>query len=556
MPSIIKESTTTITVYKSILTKKFVISISVLFVASVVAILSLTPQMDTPIHDDIATRLAAIAQAKEVLATKKLSPDSYHIVASYTSSPPSSLEQDYLTEYSDFKTIQTLYPKQIPLALWKVRFYKPFEKEEYHVFLLPSGKLYAVDHLLSEDAKGENLTEHEASLIASDYLQKQQHEIVSDYKVMAAQATKRANRTDYAFTFEKKDKIHDATIRLSLNVLGNEPSGFQKYLKLPQEWVREREKTTTLDFLFDTALLLPSMLLFVYAVTTFFRFLKTKKLHYKQALILTLPLLGISVLELVNQSPLFYALYPTSISLATYLVEETIGMGISQIVFVLFVSSMIALFVALWKERYGQLLPTAVSDRMKYYKDALFIGYLFPILFAGYGVVIVSLSLKYQVFSALFFAQDLSGIDQFVPVITLIDYFSTALLSLLVTGLLILLVRKKIQSSALIVTLIGSLLLLTEGKELFTSSQDTSFILLQLALTIVSFLLLSFVMIRVIKTNLLAYVMIFYTSMLLAGGLDFVSQENGFLQLNGYVLFLLGVLPVIVYFVKRRTMRH
>lgn len=535
-------------IYQKLASKKFVIITILLAVVSVVAIVWLAPEIAVGTQTQAITRSDALAFSQKALESKNISTEGYTSVVSYVSSPPDSLEQEYLLAHADFKIIQELYAKKLQTDFWTVRYFKPFQKEEFMVYLLPTGKLYTIDRVLSETANGVNLSESQARDIANHYLQKEQQKDISAYELVSSEIEKRKNRTDYYFSFEDtRTKIKDATLRVDIEILGQEPSGFQEYIQLPETWIREKQKMTEYDFLFTVLFLIPLLALLVYGVITFFHLVKNKKIMYRQALIFSGPFIIISLFQLGNQLPLFYSSYPTSIPLGTYMIETVLGMTVAQIVSLLFVSTLLSMSLALWRKSIGPLLPENTMERWQYIKDALFVGYTFPFLLAGYGIIIAYISSKYKLLPVIIFPEPLAGLDTFLPLITVVDNLATALLAIFALLILVFLIYKRVHSPIKVAGIILTFLLLSEMKTMITSSPDITIITLQLLLTVISFILFAFVIIRVIKTNIAAYAVMLYTSIIFTNAWDLVSQEHLFYQLNGYILLFLGVLPIILY---------
>lgn len=538
--------------YHTIITKRFVWITVVLSIFSIAAIVLIIPRIDVPTPSHTVTKDDALVLAKSALQTKGISAKDYQSVVVYAASPPDELEQEYILENANFKTVQEIYYLDVPTAFWKVRFFKPLEKEEYIVFLLPNGKMYSIDHLLPEDAKGKNISREDALQIAKEYLQKQMPDSAS-YSLVAAEKEQRKNRTDYRFSFENTHKrIKDATLRADVDILGDEPSGFSTYVNLPESWVREKEKTTSFDFIVNILLLLPVLLLLMYIVATFFSLVKKKLMEYKKAFFLSGVLVGFSLIQILNQTPTFFSTYPTSIPLETFIIETVLGMTVGQIMSLLMVAIILAMFFALWKKYIGVLLPVNSQEKMIYIRDSLIIGYIFPSLFTAYGLIVTYLSLTFTMTPTLLLHEAVVGVDNGFPALSVIDMLLTASTGLLCVITVLLVMYRKIHSSFKIAGILSLFLLLTELKELLGMTVPLQTALLQIGIIIVSSTVVTFVVLRVIKTNILAYLMILFTIIIFFNAWDLIGQENLFFQINGFILFVIGCLPIILFGVWKR----
>lgn len=529
--------------YRSALTGPLILSITVLAVISFFVIAAIAPgiTLETPPHSINRTQALALANAVVPQARQ------YQSIVMYNSYPPDTLEEEYILEHADMKTLQKIYPSQIPTALWQVRFFKPLQKEEYYVFLLPEGPIYEITHVLSEEAKGANLSEKQALAVAEGYLIKQ-HEPAAVYKVKESHQDKHPNRTDYTFTFEKTNwKAGEATMRIDITIAGNEPTRFRKYIQIPEDWIREKEKTTFLDFIFGITLLVPGILLFVYGLLIFFKFIKQRMLNYKQALLLSLPFLALSILQVFNKLPLFYSGYDTSIPLGSFIIEKSIGTVVSQIFFFLMITVIVGLFIALWRINFGNILPADIHERRLYFRDALFMGYTFPFLFGTADILASYILLRFRLFPVIIQTDDLSGLDHLSPVMSILYNLGLGILGITGAAILLLLLKRRLKSviSIVIVFLLLSVLALVNEAMTFGSSPIA--LAVKIAMSAVGIIVAAWVVVKIIKNNILAYVMMVYSGLVFAGAWFFRDQENFYYQINSYMLFVLGVLPVVAY---------
>jgi hypothetical protein len=130
-----------------------------------------------------------------------------------------------------------------PAAVWRTRFFRPLEKEEWRVYVDQSGAVIRTDHILDERAPGARLDAGDAKRRAAALMP------AAGAQLMDWSEEKRDNRTDYSFVYENPAlRWADARARFSIELHGDEPSNFRRFIKLPEEWLREFTKPSLRDF--------------------------------------------------------------------------------------------------------------------------------------------------------------------------------------------------------------------------------------------------------------------------------------------------------------------
>jgi hypothetical protein len=78
-----------------------------------------------------------------------------------------------------------------------------------------------------------------------------EHIDLTQWRVLAADSSKKVNRTDHSFTWEDRIPLRvganseDAEFaRVNIQVIGAEVSGFRTFVKIPEDWKRRRERNT------------------------------------------------------------------------------------------------------------------------------------------------------------------------------------------------------------------------------------------------------------------------------------------------------------------------
>src|SRR5712671_468069 len=115
---------------------------------------------------------AARARADAIVRQRGLDANSYvHSTVLAEVSDPTTNE--FLRERVGVARVNEIYDKQVPGALWRVRYFRDSQPEEYAVILKPDGSLHAVRHILAEEAQGASLSKEDAMARAEKFLREE-----------------------------------------------------------------------------------------------------------------------------------------------------------------------------------------------------------------------------------------------------------------------------------------------------------------------------------------------------------------------------------------------
>ena len=281
----------------------------------------------------------ARARADEVLRQRGVDPASYRsaVTVQYTFD---GLVNEYLRRAVGVKDANDIYREQVPSAFWGVRYFRDSQKEEYNVVLLPDGGEHAVHHTLAESTPGANLGKEDAQALAAAYLTSRKGLNLAEWKVIQAQSDKLPARTDHHFIWEKNASLipaaslpsgdaEGAHVRVSLDVQGDEVSGYRIRVHVPEEWERAQDRTTlgtTLQSFGEMA----TLAAFVIAVlVVFFRGLRQMTMSVVQWRQLSRGLVIVlvaAVASLVTTAPQYLLRYSTDRPFGTFLASMLIGL--------------------------------------------------------------------------------------------------------------------------------------------------------------------------------------------------------------------------------------
>ena len=336
----------------------------------------------------------AEARADDVLRQRQVDPTGYHRVATiqYTFS---GLANEYLRRNIGIEATNRIYRDAVPSAFWGVRYFRDSEKEEYLVVLLPDGGLHSVHHTLPEAAPGPNLSKEEAEALAADFLRRnflRQNKgglELDQWKVVEARSAKLPARTDHTFTWEQTASLipegvpaemdaEGAHVRVRLQVQGAEVSGYRIFVHVPEEWVRRQNQ----DTLAGTAQFAGMMLfvaVFVIAVLViFFRSLR----HSAAAAVpwrgLARGLIVVLIAALANfamQGPQHLTTYITDQPFSTFAGIKLISLSLAAVMLYSITVLLLGLAVFFLARRHGHEHLTGWRNRPRvYYRDAFWVG--------------------------------------------------------------------------------------------------------------------------------------------------------------------------------------
>jgi membrane protease YdiL (CAAX protease family) len=196
----------------------------------------------------------AKSRADEIMRQRGVDPNSYrHAVVFLNNTDP--LVNEFMRERVGIAALNDIYASEVPGALWRIRYFRDSQKEEHAVILKPDGSLRSVWHVLPEDAPGAQLTKEAAVALGEKFLQDEKHLDLRQWKLVDAESEKRPHRVDHTLVWEQTqaltparmglgDPADEAHARVRLQVLGEEVTDYQTFIKIPDEWSRKQQAMT------------------------------------------------------------------------------------------------------------------------------------------------------------------------------------------------------------------------------------------------------------------------------------------------------------------------
>ena len=332
----------------------------------------------------------AFMRADAVLREHGLDPNSFRKGALFvdTTNP---VANEYLRRRMSIAEINKIYAERVPGALWRVRYFRDSQAEEFAVTLKPDGSLHGFWHTLPEAAKGATLGKEEAVAIAEIYLREKKQIDLSGWKLVESSSDKRPNRTDHTLTWQQnvpldpqnaggKDAADHAYARMDLHILGNEPADYRTYIKIPDEFERKQDEQSLPRTLFNVGRFVVAVgLAIVVLIVYFTRSRKGSDLHVPWRRLVIWGLVGLAVylfqFLLGKGIPETLADYSTAYPWKIFLA----GIVVRQFIAAAFLGGiLVILFGLAWHfaaQAFGEeRVPMWLGMPANYYRDAFWIG--------------------------------------------------------------------------------------------------------------------------------------------------------------------------------------
>jgi membrane protease YdiL (CAAX protease family) len=506
---------------------------------------------------------AAIARGNAVLKEHGLDPNSYHRAAQFrdTTNP---VVNEYLRRQMSVAAINKIYDQQIPGTLWRVRYFQDLQPEEFAVVLTPDGTPHSFWHTMAESAKGANLSKEQAQGIAEKFLIEKKQIDLSGWKLVEADSEKHPNRTDHKLTWQQqtalenqnpsnKDSSDHAYARMEMQVLGDEPSDFRTYVKIPEEFARKQEEQTLPRTLISIGQIVLWLGLAISVFVFFFkRWRAEPAVHvpwrriFQWGLVALIAflvdvLLGKGIPNLLSQ-------YPTAMSLRLFFGTATIGLLIFG---TLAAGGIVLLYGLAWHfsaRAFGEeRIPTWLGMPGNYYRDAFWIGLAGSVLWIGLNRFLGVASQWWPTIHRAYPAQFGDSFDAIYPAASVIG--GTFLRALFLAGILGL--SGAILGTDIRVRWARFLLFLAIAASFVSGWGTPGDFAKQFLVNAILLALVVFGVRRVSRFNLLGCFLAIATVGLAGGAVGLLSQPDQFYHLQGYLvvaaLALLLGLPLVAW---------
>jgi len=273
-------------------------------------------------------------QAEEIarahLATLGVDDESYRTVVSHRAGVDDDAIR-YRLQRGGLEAVERLHRQCVRAGLWRVRLYRPLEKEEYRVLIDPgTGAVYSVAHILDENAEGADLGAAEALRSAEGHLRAfgldPLHFVLRDRS-----SEKLAARRDHRFVWEARagDSRNDgeSRFRCAVDIAGDEPVTLQRWVTLPESWRRDRQESTVLRRVLHWSLVLAGVLLLLHLTWLIVVQLREAGVDWRVPLYVGAFTAFLCLCAFVNDAPTLSSTYDTEITPVIFHAQQLLALA-------------------------------------------------------------------------------------------------------------------------------------------------------------------------------------------------------------------------------------
>ena len=494
---------------------------------------------------------SARSTADQLMRRRGVDPGSfYHATVFADIADP--ITNEFLRQRLGTARVNEIYAQHVPAALWRVRYFRDSQPEEFAVILRPDGTLHSLRHTLAEEAPGSSLTKEEAVARSQKFLNDEKKIDLKDWELVDSASDKKPHRTDHTLSWQQKTPLDPgasgasgdhAYARIELQVLGEEITNYRTYIKIPDAWRRAHGERSLVRALLSFGV---PMLFFVgLGLTGLILFLKNLKSETAGSIpwkrIILWSLWGFAgyvlILTFGDRVPNFLNSYDTAVPMKMFFGFLAIGTLIGG---PLYLGGIALSFGAAWyfavkafgKER----LPGWLRMPSAYYRDALFIGLGGTAGLLGLERLLAAGSTHWSTahrYLDVVFGQNF---DAVFPAVSVLG--GTLLRGLLFTGLVTLIAsfiaaHVRQPSVRLLLFLLGALSLVGGGWG--TPADFAKQLLARLILLGVLVFGVRFVM----RFNLLGCFLVVAGTSLVTEAAEMLAQPDAFYRSNGYAVLLM-----------------
>ncbi|HEV2447789.1 MAG TPA: CPBP family intramembrane glutamic endopeptidase, partial [Candidatus Sulfopaludibacter sp.] len=255
--------------------------------------------------------------------------DRHYAIAGYRDAASFTYDDDaktFLERSLGLETANRLMGTRVRLWRWSYRWFRPLQKEEFHVDVTPAGNVAGFSHDLPEDAPRPAVTAAQARTAAEDLLRAAFHRDPAALDFVESAEIARPRRTDRTFTWKERDfNLHDSELRLEVTMLGGEPAGYREYLKVPEQWTRGYERLRSKNQLaqtIDTAVMVALLLGLVVVIVAYVR---RGGVRWRGAALVGSIGMVLALCSQLNEFPLREFAYPTTDSYASFFSRQILN---------------------------------------------------------------------------------------------------------------------------------------------------------------------------------------------------------------------------------------
>jgi membrane protease YdiL (CAAX protease family) len=232
------------------------------------------------------------------------------------------------------QTIELARTEALPLWLWEARWFRPLQKEEFRLSLMPDGTVAALTHVISEDTPGAEAAQEEARALAERYLAEDRGWPLEDWELVSSSTvTRPSGRSDHHFEWKRADwEVGKSELRLAVDVQGDAVGGYGHWLKVPEAFIRRfSEQRGRARFINNLSFYLGAGGFGIVAFGYYFLGHRRGIFPWREGLIAAAMVAGVELLSALNSLALRKAWYGTTQDYPVFWIEQLIGIVLSAL---------------------------------------------------------------------------------------------------------------------------------------------------------------------------------------------------------------------------------
>lgn len=276
----------------------------------------------------------------------------------------------YLYTSAGVAALNTVYGELSPAQAWQTRFYKPLQKEEFRVNTDPeNARVISFHHLVAEDAPGADISEAKARQIASAFLKGRGYNLAR-YELKEIRSEKPRQRRDTTLIWEARPDttgaVGQARLRVEADVLGDRVGGWTHFVKIPEDWLRARERQTFYSIMALALRTVFVLAMGAMAVGVFVAAIRQGRIRWKMPFLIAALSILMAFIDRINSLPELLARYDTQWGMNAFVLSALAG-GLMRLIGVGLISGFAAAVLAACYPESSALL----SGSRKWIRDAV-----------------------------------------------------------------------------------------------------------------------------------------------------------------------------------------
>lgn len=490
-------------------------------------------------------------QAEEIaaahLADMGVEAETYRVVTTSRNNVDGSALK-YRMEREGMAAVDELYRSHLKASLWRVRFFRPLEKEEYHVWINPADStVYMVQHLVEEEAPGADLEEEEARILAVDHLRSSGLD-PDTFELKESSSEKLRERRDHIFVWEAREgdprNLDESYFRCEVKIAGDEPAYVRRYVKLPESWTREREERTTLRTSLQGVSIVVAIAIFFHMVWLLICRIRSGTIHWRTPVRIGAVTAVVTLLGLFNSLPTYYELYSTETTVGVYAVVQAVQWVLVPCLLALMITVALALMSALYPNCLDSLFSSRSSAE---FRDALVIAALVYVGGKSFGHLATLIGHHFARFGSAPGVQSMPGMGSALPFWSgLVSGLQASMAVPIVAGVLLYYALRVLRRPHFIILVLVLLSAALAGGSAINAG-EFCLSLAQMALRVGYGVLIVYFLLR---DNVLAYALFGFLSTAVDGSYHMASQSAPYYQIHGWIWLILSLLLVLGFWAR------